>query len=204
MLAGFQPDLIIISPLTWAMWMKDPVLRYFAIATQNPGAWYNMPAAMDVQPFYEGGMGPTGFNTPGNEPNSGKDLFPGTNLEPKIPSYFPFPITVMTSHFMPVRVDVPSGKKLTDVIIADSRYIGVNVVEEDVMVDQNIDWFRESTIVRIKTKQGFAILEEGKAIGVIRNVVISDNSFFVNTMIQPTMDIPNTGLTINRTTPVTL
>ena len=203
MLAGYRPDTIIVSPLIWAMWMKDPILRYFAITASNPSGLYNkMPG--EVSPMWEGGQGPSGYGDPANPAQTGKELLPNT-LAPQVPSYFPYPIRVITTHFMPIRIvgSAPNQKHVTDIIVADSRYIGVNVVEEDVTVDQNVDWFKEATYVRIKTKQGFGILEEGKAVGVIKNVVVgSDNNFFVSPMISPSVDLPVSTLSIDRTNAV--
>jgi len=196
MTAGYTPDIIIVSPLTWAMWMKDPVLKYFALTARGP--MYNLPSG-SVSPMWEGGMGPTGYGDPGNPPATGKDLLPGFELSPNIPSYFPFPIRVLVTPFMPI--NVAGTRKVTDIVVADSRHIGANVVEKDVRIDQHVDWKIDSTVVKIYTKQGFAIYDEGKGIAVIKNVVLADNAYTVSPLLQPTKEISG-NIEIDRTTEI--
>ena len=198
---GFRPDTLVVSPLTWSMFLKDPILRHLALSAASLPMFYNMPNGSAGSPMWEDGMGMSGYLDP-KIPENMSEVPGDFSMAPNLPQYFPFPLRVVISHFMPIRKE--TNTRVTDMILCDSRNVGYNIVEEDVMVDQNMDWRREGTIIRLKTKQGYAIANEGKGIAVMKNIAIADQAFFAQPMITPTVD-PTAGnaLVIDRSTAIT-
>ena len=141
---GYQPDTILCHPLTWLMWVKDPVSRAFAL--QNAGGsffqqWQGRVAHLD--PFNNGDR--TGISR-------GRDIVPGLpdgnaagadaspvedyanmlNAAPTLPSHFPFPFRILVSPFMPFDPDT----LLTDVFVFQSGTLGALLVDEELTTDE--------------------------------------------------------------------
>jgi len=207
---GFTPDTVLMHPLTWVCWMKDPILRSFALASGGGSffASYNgNPAAR--APWSNGGQGGMGAS-------GGQDVIPGGNAgsqtatalsgytntangAPKFPSYFPFPFRILVSPFM--RFDTAS--KLTDIIMFDSANLGALVVDEDVTVDEWNDQSCDIRKIKLRERYGIAILEEGLAIGVMKNVKVTANQVVLPA--QSTLDVSGTLLgDISATTALSL
>ena len=175
---GFMPNLLIIHPLTWVMFMKDPVLRAFALAGGNANS-----------PFwgtYRGNpAGRAPWGSPQNGQTSGQNINPNSsdisaysqanrlNSAPNFPSYFlPFPFQTVVSPF--VYYDPQS--KLTDIIVADRAELGAYIVDEPVNIDEWSDPSVDIHKVKLRERYGFQIYHEGLAIALAKNVRIDPNS----------------------------
>jgi hypothetical protein len=182
MMQGFTPDTILLHPLAWSMWMVDPLLQTIVKNTGN-GSWFQ-PHSMPKsgQPWAsasQGGRGiPGGFgqftpggNAAGETPTSVTGLDQNLNSAAQIPSYFPHPLRVIVSPFVPFDV----YKQTCDIMIFDSRNLGALVVEEDVTVDQWDDMSTDITKIKLKERYCFSIYEDGLAVGVLRNIPIKAN-----------------------------
>jgi hypothetical protein len=184
---GFTPNVIICHPLAWTMLVKDPVMRAIVLAGGN-ASWF---ASFSGNPAMrapwdnssQGGLGVSGGQTPtpagglsgdgpsSNSPSEASAFSQRITGAPQIPSYFPFPLTVVVSPYM--HFDAPN--RLTDIIVADSSELGALVVDHDPQVD---DWTDPRTdIYKIKMKERYAvaILNEGKGVGVLKNVKVAPN-----------------------------
>ncbi len=179
---GFMPNLLIMHPLTWVMFMKDPVLRSFALAAGGGtwwGSWTGNPAGK--APWDVPATGPTtGQNvTPPNlqglTPSTMQD-FPQMgqlNSAPQMPSYFlPFAIRIVVTPF----IYYEPSSKITDIIVADSSEMGALVVEEELFIDQWEDKSVEIEKVKLREKYGIHIYNEGLAIAVAKNVKVEPNA----------------------------
>lgn len=180
MMQGFTPDTILLHPMAWSMWMADPLLQTIAKNTGNM-PWFqrhNMAkSALPWKSSSQGGMGRhsgvTGQFTPsGNAasatPQSATDIDQTLTSAAVVPSYFPYPLNVLVSPFVPYN----EFSNTCDIMIFDSANLGALVVEEDVMTDQMEDWNADILKVKLREKYGFAIYEDGNAIGIMRNVPI--------------------------------
>lgn len=185
MMQGYTPDTIMLHPLAWSMWMADPLLQTIAKNTGN-GSWFqnaNMPKSS--QPWAaasQGGQGrPGGYGafTPGGnaagetatDPSNAGEFDWNLNSAAVIPSYFPYPLRVLVSPFVPYDEE----NQTTDIMIFDSQNLGALVVDEDVSIDQWEDMSADIMKVKLKERYAFAIYDDGLGIGVLRNVSIKAN-----------------------------
>lgn len=93
---GFVPDTMLVHPMAWLMWVKDPVLREFAL--RNGGGsffaqWTGNPASLG-NPFYNfggtgAGQGQTTQATNGAQtgPANAGQLPQNMNAAPVLPGY---------------------------------------------------------------------------------------------------------------------
>jgi len=174
---GFIPDTLIMHPLTWTMFVKDPTLRAFAMQagggtmfasySGNPAGrtpWDNM-----------GGLGMgTGQNvTPSSPVNEYSQTITSA---PQLPSYLPTPFRIIVSPFVPYNpTGGPNSSPVTDIYMVDSREVGALIVDEDVTTDEWNDPSVDIRKIKLRERYGIAILNEGQAIGVIKNVVNVQN-----------------------------
>jgi hypothetical protein len=183
MFQGFIPNALILHPLTWAMWMADPVLRIIAMNTGNMGAWFNNPnVARQSLPWQNssqarrGRSGGFGQYTPGGNAASATAtaltaMDPTLSSRPSIPGYFPFPLQTIVTPFAPYNV----ANNTCDIIICDLNSLGALVVEEDVSVDEWDDKSVDMTKYKLREKYSFAVYDEGLGIGVMKNIPVKAN-----------------------------
>jgi hypothetical protein len=100
---GWMPDTILMHPLTWVMWVKDPVLRAFALSAGGGtyfASWKGNPAGR--APWDNSSQGGLGYSpgqnivpggSVGGDPASELTEYPQTiTSAPVLPSYFPMKI----------------------------------------------------------------------------------------------------------------
>jgi len=192
MMQGYTPDTILMHPLTWSMWMVDPLLQTIVKNTGN-GQWFQ-PHSMPQQsrPWdaaSQGGQGQAGGHGPytpgenvGSETATAKaDIDQNLATRPNVPSYFPYPLKVLVSPFVPFDVN----NNTADIMIFDSSNLGALVVDEDVSMDQWEDLSTDIIKIKLKERYAFAIYEDGLAIGVMRNIPIVANEIALP--VQPTI-----------------
>jgi hypothetical protein len=182
MMQGYTPDTILMHPLTWSMWMADPLLQTIVKNTGN-GMWFqphNMPKsglpwanASQNKMGIHGGYGQ--YTPPDNNasatPTSTSEIDQNLESAPVIPNYFPHPLRVLVSPFAPFNVNNNS----CDIMIFDSSNLGALVVDEDVSIDQWEDMSTDIMKVKLKERYAFAIYEDGLAIGVLKNIPVKAN-----------------------------
>jgi len=182
MMQGYTPDTILMHPLTWSMWMADPLLQTIVKNTGN-GSWFqphNMPKsglpwanASQNKMGIHGGYGQ--YTPPDNNasatPTGVDEIDQNLNSAPVIPNYFPHPLKVLVSPFAPFNVHNNS----CDIMIFDSSNLGALVVDEDVSIDQWEDMSTDIMKVKLKERYAFAIYEDGLAVGVLKHVPVKAN-----------------------------
>lgn len=171
---GFTPNLLIIHPLTWVMFMQDPILRTFAIQAGGGTWWGN----------YNGNPATRApWNNPKTGQTTGQKITPSTNIQgypqvgqmtsaPQFPEYMsPWPFAVVVSPFVyydPIR-------KLTDIIVCDSMEIGAHPVAEELFIDEWEDKSVDIHKVKLRERYGYQVYHEGAAIATALNVVVEPN-----------------------------
>jgi len=185
MMQGYTPDTILLHPLAWSMWMADPLLQTITKNTGNMPWFQRVNMAKQGRPWdaanqnkigRQGGYGQwtpsgnAGSETSTDASNAG--VF-DHNLRSaaEIPNYFPYPLQVLVSAFVPYNED----NNTCDVMIFDSANLGALVVDEDVTVDNWEDPSADIMKVKLKERYAFAVYEDGLATGVMRNVPIKAN-----------------------------
>lgn len=201
---GFMPDLLLVHPLTWLMFLQDPVLRAFSMQAGG-GPWFQQwtgnPGDRDLESAF-GGQGVSGSQyrvlpQATQEANSPLTAF-SQNLTsaPILPSYFGHPLRILVSPFIPY----DTANNRTDLILADSAELGYLIVDEDLTVS---DWTDPKTdILKVKLKERYmaAPSNEGLGIGVMRNIVVTPNEIVLPAQAQidvgGAIDVLNRGVVV--------
>lgn len=179
--AGFMPNTLLMHPLTWVLFVKDPTLRAFALASGGGtffATWTGSPA----------GQAPWGREHGGLGLSPGQNLLPGGNAAqlaasdvldhpqtltsaPQLPSYFGFPMRIIVSPY----VHFDTRRKLTDIYMFDSSELGALIVDEEVTTEEFDDPRVDIRKIKLRERYALAILNEGQSIGTIKNVHVVPN-----------------------------
>jgi len=179
---GFMPNGILIHPLTWLMWVKDPVMREFAIQAGG-GTFFQQWQGEVAKQFGpdNGPQGPLGLS-------GGQQIVPGGSASgeaastieeynqtmtsaPRIPGYFPFPFRIIVSPFMPFDPDT----LLTDVIFFQAGELGALLVDQELQTDEWTDPRVDIRKVKLWERYGLGVYHEGHNVAVAKNVKIVPN-----------------------------
>jgi hypothetical protein len=185
---GYMPNTLLMHPLTWTMWVKDAQLRAFVQANGGGSmfaSWSGSPVGANPwAAASQGGLGVTGTSliTPG-QTSSGQTAphgetvasllqYPQTlNSAPVLPNYLGAPLRIIVSPFVPY----DPRRKITDIYMFDSSELGALIVDEEVTTEEFDDPARDMRKLKLRERYGLAILNEGQAISVIRNVHVVPN-----------------------------
>ncbi len=214
MTQGYMPNTLLMHPLTWVMFVKDPTLRAFALMNGGGTFFANWTGQVNQQAPWagssQGGLGvasgqnittgasgaSTGTAASGAAP-TGLLGYPQTmNSAPVLPNYFGIPIRVIVSPFVPY----DPRKKLTDIYMFDSSELGALIVDEDVTTEEFDDPRVDIKKIKLRERYGIAILNEGQGIGVMRNVHVVPNQVVLPA--HATLDVSGTLSTISPTASV--
>jgi hypothetical protein len=163
---GFAPNLIVMHPLSWAIWAKDPFLKVFA--------WTNgggpLMGGYDVQgvkrdEFFNS----LGMSSGGARP--GEHMPPDFKGMPILPSYLQIPFKVLVSPQVPYN----PVTKLTDIYFIDNQNAGAFINAEGINHYQWNDPERDIHSIKLREKYALAILNEGRGVGVVKNVKVTPN-----------------------------
>ena len=158
---GFAPSVIVMHPMTWAIWCKDPFLKVFA--WQNGGG--NLMSGYDVQgvkrdSFFNG----LGMSSGGARPGETKPVdFKGS---PILPAWAQIPYKIMVSPQVPY----DPITKLTDIYFVDPGNAGAIVQAENITHHQWTDPERDIQMIKLREKYAMNIMNEGRGVGVVKNV----------------------------------
>jgi hypothetical protein len=184
---GFAPNLIVMHPMTWAIWAKDPYLKVFA--------WTNgggpLMGAYDVQGVKRDSFfNSLGMSSGGARP--GEHTPPDFKGMPILPSYLQIPFRIMVSPQVPFD---PVTKR-TSVYFVDNGNAGAILNAEEINHYQWNDPERDIHNIKLREKYGMAILNEGRGVGVVKNVVVAPNRFadFGVTNVMMSQNVPTGGI----------
>jgi hypothetical protein len=168
---GFTPNVILVHPLAWATFLKDPVLREFALASGG-GQWYNgtptntypgTPAVWESLGKMQG---------PSVKAPTEAERAPTQQSKMQLPSYFPFNgLTMIPTPMVPF----DSVAKTTSIIMADTSELGALVVAEDPMSEQWDDPARDITKIKLRERYGMVLFNEGLGVSIARNISVEAN-----------------------------
>jgi len=206
---GYVPNGILMHPLTWLMWIQDPVLRQFALAAGG-GTWFAgyQGQANKLTPWSNDGQGKLGMGmgreaTPGGNP-AGEDATPLTGYDqtmdsrPQFPSYWPgsWPMTIYVSPFIPFDPET----MLTDIIMFASGELGALIVDEDLTTDEWTDPRVDVRKIKLRERYTIGVYSEGQAIVTAKNVHVVPNEIVLPA--QATISVSGIISNIDPSTPV--
>ena len=167
---GYTPDVVLVHPLAWATFIKDPVMREMNLNFGGGGWWNGTPnnVAPSLSAIWKQ-LGRTGKPTS----NPSKEEREGTQQSIiTIPYKFPFGnLTIIPSHNVPF----DPVAKTTSIIMLDSKELGALVVAEDPTTEEWVDMARDIRKVKIRERYGIALYNEGNSVSVAHNVSIEPN-----------------------------
>jgi hypothetical protein len=197
---GFTPDLVVCHPLSFVLFAMDPVMRAMALHTGQVNNWLagSQPGLLNKDPFAKGalgGLGPNGIPA-GTHPlsilNNPTPVNQYANLTGglQLPSYLGLPLTVLVSPFVPF----DPVTKLTDIFVVDSKNIGAIIVDELPTWESVPDKLRDIEKIKIRERYSIAPMNEGRAVGVIKNVKVAPNELVTPAMaFSPTVNAISRG-----------
>lgn len=184
LLNGFIPDTMLVHPMAWLMWVKDPVLREFAIQAGGGSFFANWTGNVAVQSnmFYNfGGMGYgtgqsgqyTNGQLTGGQISTQAGIPQQMTSAPTIPNYLGLPFRILVSPFM----NFDPINRLTNILMFNSKNLGALIVDEEAHVKSFEDNRYGINEMAIEETYGFGILNEGLAIGTALNIKVRPNEF---------------------------
>ena len=198
---GFPPDVMLMNPLFFYMFIQDPVLRNMMLA-HGGGSYFQQWTGREgpLDPWNNGSMGAQGPSlgnriVPGagitGQPESGRTATGiagrehGMTAAPPIPApYFPWNFRVLVSPLVPFDPDSGVG----DIFLLSSGNVGFYLVDEDPTQVEWRDEDVETVKVKIRERYGFAVAHEGQGVGVYKNVKLARN-YWDGTVTAHTMDV---------------
>ena len=204
---GFMPNTLLMHPLTWTMFVKDPTLRAFVLANGGGtffATWTGNPAGQ--APWAnssQGGLGVSpGQNIIPGSATSGSTAttlggYPQTlNSQPVLPGYLNIPFRIIVSPL----VQYDPRKKLTDIYMFDSSELGVLIVDEEVTTEEFDDPRVDIRKIKLRERYGLGILSEGQGIATLKNVHCVPNEVVLPAL--STLDVSGTLAPISPTASV--
>ena len=168
---GFTPDTILVHPLAWATWLKDPIMREFAL-NSGGGTWYgNQTGSLSPQtPAVWGNLGK--MQAPSAATPTATERAATQNSTPSLPSYFPFGGLRMIAT---PQVPFDPATKTTTMIMLDSKEVGAIVVAEDPTMEEWNDPARDIMKIKLRERYGMVLFNEGLAVSIARNISVEPN-----------------------------
>lgn len=192
LMQGFVADTLLVHPLTWLMFLKDPVMRDIAIAAGGGSFfanWTGGPQGAAAKAFEgqynHGGLGQGLGQAP--TPQKVEGLPQNQTTAPIMPKYFGMNFRILVSPF----VKYDPVNKTTDMMMFDSKNLGALVVDEDPHVNSWNEPLYNISNIGIEERFGFGILNEGQAIGTYQNVAVRPNEFYP--IAKPYVSLDGTG-----------
>lgn len=161
---GFVPDLIMMHPFAWPIFARDPVLRNLGYMNGTGNAvigtgYQGKPA--NVGAFDLGGL----FQ----ERRATEPANTATTFSP-VPQTFPFGgMRILITPFVPYDFT----NNYTDIILCDSRDLGIMVVDEEVMTEEWKDPEHDVKSIKLRERYGVCSSNSGRAIRIAHNVVVA-------------------------------
>jgi hypothetical protein len=187
LLQGFIPDTILVHPMSFLMWVKDPVMREFALTAGGGSFFGNWTGAANAQSFggqfnsngLGQGLGQTGQYRngalTGGQTATVQGLPQNLNTAPILPSYLGIPFRILVSPF----VYFDPTTKTTNFMMFDSKNLGALIVAADPHVNTWDEQLYGIHNVGIEEEYGFGILNEGQGIAVAKNIRVKSNEFIL-------------------------
>jgi len=196
---GFNPDTIMMHPLAWKTFMCDTEMREVVLAGSTVNSYKN-PNGSYAEGWKTGhqglgvrskatGQGETSGNTTKGAYGWTQTLNPLGATFNIAPSYLPTPLEVLVTPYVTFNYGARSqggaGNETTKgststIVMVDSSNCGLIGQSMPVTMDRWSDPERDIENIKLKEMWGLALLEQGKAISVARNISTDRNYNFEN------------------------
>lgn len=160
---GFIPNALLLSPLGWLIFARDPILRAFGFANGGPMFQPLQGEPGLAKSWYSGGINVGPVATASNTSTT------FTN----VPNLFPAPLRIIVSPFLNYTAGTGSTAATTNIIMCDTNELGILVIDEDVTNEEWDDPNRDIRSIKFRERYGLGILNEGKAVAIAKNINIT-------------------------------
>jgi HK97 family phage major capsid protein len=178
---GFVPNTLIMHPFAWKIFAEDGMQKLFGFQNGMQNMLWQLPQG-----------------NPGNAPNWRQTMLNQNSYvtDPqnlattftRVPSLFPTQFNIIVSPYMPFT----ASTNKTDIVFCDINELGILVVDEEVTSDEWTDPSKDIMKMKFRERYGLAIKNDGRAVGVLKNITIGKNIDFGNRL---SVDYPITGMT---------
>ena len=160
---GFNPDLILVNGLAWTIFARTPEIRDFALASAK-GPLYKWPTG-SASPHPSAKANPLGYGWEAATPLAALSTSPDSGLLGKS-------LQTVVTPYMPYVAAGSSTPALTNIIVADSRYLGAIMQDEDVTTEEFSDPRIDVISTKFRERYALATAAGGEGISVARNIAI--------------------------------
>lgn len=189
---GFMMDTILVHPLTWLMWLRDPVLRTFQLQ-YGGGTWFNMWQGdprnrNDLASFAPLGEGQgQNINPPGG---AATPLTPLTdydqriNSRPTLPNYLGLSFNIIVSPFVPF--DITTNR--ATMIMFQAGQLGALIEKR---APRMLEWSDPILGLRkmiMEEEYGLAVVQEGQGVLVAKSISSARN-YISDESVTPTLSV---------------
>ena len=194
---GFMPNTMILHPLFYTMFRKDPIMREMFFRGNSTYFQSYRGSAMGGNPWQK---------TAGMMQGKHQNITSTTATElrnrdidsaPIFPSYWGMDMQIIVTPWAPYN----PVKKRGDIIICDREELGVLLVDEDLTTEEWTDPARDIKKIKFRERYCFGILNEGQSVAVLKNVVNTENKI-IDRPAMPHYEVDVNMAAIPATTPV--
>ena len=177
---GYNPNVVLVHPLSLPAFQKDPMLRHMGFVTGNPQAFLN--SSKTAPNAYANGTVNTWRNQQRAATGNGQLLDEVeqsllSTTTPDLPSFHPLSgMTVIASNLVPF----DAAAKTTSIILLDTSATAILNEQTPLTVDSWDEYSREIVAVRIKESYSVDVIDEGRGIAVAKNIPLVPNELYVD------------------------
>tara|TARA_R110002074_G_scaffold402324_1_gene607024 strand:+ start:60602 stop:61966 length:1365 start_codon:yes stop_codon:yes gene_type:complete len=167
---GFIPNTLIMHPFAWRIFAEEGMSRLFGFNQGNQGMLWQMP---------QGNPGNAGSPWSQTMLNQNTYVSNPENLattHTNVPSLFPSNFSIIVSPYM----NFTAATSVTDIVFADINELGIMVVDEEITMDEWNDPARDIMKMKLRERYGLATINDGRAIGLLKNIKIGKSVDFVD------------------------
>lgn len=167
---GFIPNTLIMHPFAWKIFAEDGMSRLFGFQNGVPGMMWQLPQGQ------AGNAGGAWTQTMLNQNNYVSNPENIARTFTRVPSLFPTSFNIIVTPYMPFT----ASNQTTDIVFCDVNELGIIVVDEEVTMDEWNDPARDIMRMKMRERYGLAVKNDGRAIGLLKNVKIAKSVDFVD------------------------
>jgi len=179
---GFLPRALLMNPMGWLIFARDPTLRAFGFANGGPlfGTFPPNGSAQNSSVWSNGPNMAVPFGTLPNRQTTWS----------AVPSLFPAPLRIIVSPF----ITYDSANSKTDIYMCDPDELGAIIVDEDVTTEQWDDPNRDIRAVKFRERYTLQVLNEGKGVTVLKNISTARGYDFEDRMVWDAATVSLPGI----------
>lgn len=171
---GFPFSVMFVHPLAWAIFVRDPLTRQFALngMASYYGQWSGNIAGQNPMFGMNGLLLAGGNDYSTLASNSATFINQTATSVGQVPSYFPVPLSIVPTPFMPYN----AVGNLTDIVAVNPGNVGVIVQKEGPTTGSWEDPARDILKMKASEKYGYGVANAGLGVYHFKGVKVDPNS----------------------------